>query len=166
MDIERRWMIARDLKQVLAIENQCFDEALDSESIREWLRQRNTIGMVAVDPDSQDVIGYMIYELYKDRIQLQRLAVSESYRRQGVASQMLRYIENKLTPERRRRVISLVHESMLSAHLFFRSNGYKATSIQGDEYYFLKGVQCLPQKTEQNGLSQANSGSLSNRPRC
>lgn len=166
MEIERRWMIMADLRQVIAIENQCFEEPMDAESIRDWLRQRNTIGMVAVAKESQDVVGYMIYELYADRFQLQRIAVASSYQRQGIASQLLQYIENKLTPERRRRIIALVHDSMLPAHLFLKRNGYRATSIQGDEYYFFKGVLCLPQKTEQNGLLPANSGSLSSRRKC
>ena len=51
------------------------------------LRQRNCIGMVAEHDDR--VVGFMIYELNKTRIQVLNFAVAEKYRRHGVGAQMM-----------------------------------------------------------------------------
>jgi len=42
-----RWMIRRDMQEVLQAEQQCFDQSWTEEDFLRCLRQRNCIGMVA-----------------------------------------------------------------------------------------------------------------------
>ena len=60
-----RWMIRRDMPEVLDIENRSFEFPWSEEEFIRCLRQRNCIGMVA--EHEQHVVGFMIYELHKNR---------------------------------------------------------------------------------------------------
>ena len=58
-----RWMIRRDMPEVLGIENQSFEFPWSGDDFVRCLRQCNCIGMVAEHEDR--VVGFMIYELLK-----------------------------------------------------------------------------------------------------
>ena len=122
-----RWMIRRDMPEVLATEKASFEFPWLEEDFIRCLRQRNCIGMVAEHDDR--VVGFMIYELHKARIHVLNLAVAPSYRRRGVGSQMVAKLIAKLSPQRRSRVVLEVRETNLAAQLFFRENGFRAVSV-------------------------------------
>jgi [ribosomal protein S18]-alanine N-acetyltransferase len=127
-----RWMIRRDMPEVLDIENRSFEFPwLDEDFIR-CLKQRNCIGMVAEHNDR--VVGFMIYELHKTRIHVLNFAVAPDYRRGGVGCQMLAKLIAKLSPHRRSRVVLEVRETNLAAQLFFRENGFRAVSVMRSFY--------------------------------
>ena len=54
-----RWMIRRDMPEVLQTETQSFEFAWTEEDFLRCLRQRNCIGMVA--EQGEQVVGFMIY---------------------------------------------------------------------------------------------------------
>jgi ribosomal-protein-alanine N-acetyltransferase len=127
-----RWMIRRDMQEVLAIENGSFEFPWHEEDFLRCLRQRNCIGMVA-DQDDR-VVGFMIYELHKSRLHILNFAVSAQARRQGVGSQMVEKLVGKLSSQRRSRILLEVRETNLAAQLFFRENGFRALSVLRDFY--------------------------------
>jgi ribosomal-protein-alanine N-acetyltransferase len=125
-------MIRRDMPEVLAIEGESFEFAwLEDDFIRS-LRQRNCIGMIAEHEDR--VVGFMIYELHKNRIHVLNFAVASGYQRRGVGSQMLAKLTGKLSDQRRSRIVLEVRETNLSAQLFFRENGFRAVSVLKNFY--------------------------------
>lgn len=63
MKILTRWMIRRDLQTVLDIDRDSFWEPWGEDAFLEKLRQRNCIGMVAVQ--GEKIVGFMVYELHK-----------------------------------------------------------------------------------------------------
>ncbi|MGW8256858.1 MAG: ribosomal protein S18-alanine N-acetyltransferase [Thermoguttaceae bacterium] len=127
-----RWMIRRDMSEVLAIEKECFEYPWSEHDFINCLRQRNCIGMVAEQEDR--VAGFMIYELHKTRIHVLNFAVSKAFRRQGVGAQMLTKLMGKLSLGRRTRIVLEVRETNLSAQLFFRDNGFRAISVLRNFY--------------------------------
>lgn len=131
-----RWMIRRDMAEVLDIENRCFADFEWSEAdFIYYLRQRNCIGMVAEHKDA--VIGFMVYELHAHRLQLLNFAVSPEFQRQRVGVAMVNKLISKLTPNyvgRRDRILTEVRESNVPAQKFFAACGFKATSILRDFY--------------------------------
>jgi [ribosomal protein S18]-alanine N-acetyltransferase len=127
-----RWMIRRDMPEVLAIENSCFEFPWSEDDFIRCLRQRNCIGMVA-DLDDE-VVGFMIYELHKTRLHLLNFAVSARHRREKVGSRMINKLAAKLSPQRRTRIILEVRETNLAAQLFFREQGFRAVSLLRDFY--------------------------------
>lgn len=122
-----RWMIRRDMPEVLTIEAANFEFPWSEEEFIRCLRQRNCIGMVAEYEGR--VVGFMVYELQKTRIHLMNLAVAAGYQRRGIGSHMLGKLISKLSNQRRNRIILAVRETNLGAQLFFRANGFRAVSI-------------------------------------
>ncbi len=122
-----RWMIRRDMPEVLAIESESFEFPWTEEDFIRCLRQRNCIGMVAEHDDR--VVGFMIYELNKTRIHVMNFAVASDCRRRGVGTQMLSKLIGKLSAQRRTRIVLEVRETNLPAQLFFRASQFRAVSV-------------------------------------
>ncbi|MEX2171979.1 MAG: ribosomal protein S18-alanine N-acetyltransferase [Pirellulales bacterium] len=127
-----RWMIRRDMSEVLDIERRSFEFPWFEEDFVRCLRQRNCIGMVA--EHGERVVGFMIYELHKCRLHILNFAVAPEARRHGIGNQMIQKLIGKLSSERRTRITLEVRETNLSAQLFFKESGFFATSVLRDFY--------------------------------
>lgn len=132
IQVHIRWMIRRDMPEVLDIENESFEFPWCEEDFIRCLQQRNCIGMVAEHDDQ--VIGFMIYELHKTRLHILNFAVSAPFRRHGVGEQMVAKLVSKLSHQRRTRIALEVRETNLAAQLFFRNNNFRAVSVLRDFY--------------------------------
>ena len=132
LQVHIRWMIRRDMLEVLDIESESFEFPWTEEDFIRCLRQRNCIGMVAEQDDR--VVGFMVYELNKTRLHLLNLAVARDFRRFGIGTQMMSKLIGKLSPQRRARIVLEVRETNLQAQIFFRANGFRAVSVLR-EYY-------------------------------
>jgi len=122
-----RWMIRRDMAEVLAIEADEFALPWHESDFVRMLSNRNGIGMVA-ELDSS-VAGYMVYELQKTRMVLHNLAVAGAMQGRGVGRQLIDKLKAKLSDRRRREIICHIGEWNLDAHLFFRAMGFRADKI-------------------------------------
>jgi len=125
-------MIRRDMSEVLTIEQEAFEFPWSEEDFTRCLRQRNCIGMVAEMADS--VVAFMIYELHRTKLHVLNFAVLRSHRRLGIGTRMMDKLVGKLTPDRRGRIVLEVRETNLPAQLFFRSLGFRATTVLKDFY--------------------------------
>ena len=122
-----RWMIRRDMPEVLEIENSSFEFPWFEEDFIRCLRQRNCIGMVAEQGDR--IVGYMIYELHKSKLHIVNLAVHPAHRRQHVGTQMVAKLVSKLSSHRRTKITLEIRETNLPAQLFFRGQGFLAMRV-------------------------------------
>ncbi len=122
-----RWMIRRDMPEVLQTEQASFDFAWTEEDFLRCLRQRNCIGMVA--EQGEKVVGFMIYELHKNKLHILNFAVHPTCRRTGVGAQMVAKLISKLSSHRRTRITLEVRETNLIAQLFFRSQLFRAVRV-------------------------------------
>ena len=121
-----RWMIRRDMPEVLAIERAELRVSLVDDDFIRCLRQRNCIGMVAEHEDR--VVGFMIYELLKTRIHVLNFAVDPHYAaRRGKPD--VGQVGRQTLAQHRSRIVLEVRETNLSAQLFFRENGFRAVSM-------------------------------------
>ncbi len=127
-----RWMIRRDMAEVLDIESEAFEFSWTEEDFIRCLQQRNCIGMVA--ERDEKVVGFMIYELHKTRLHILNFAVATAVRRQDVGRQMVEKLAGKLSQQRRSRITLEVRETNLAAQLFFRSQGFRAISLLREFY--------------------------------
>lgn len=127
-----RWMIRRDMPEILHIEERGFEFPWSEEDFIRCLRQRNCIGMVA--EFDERVVGFMIYELHKNRLHILNFAVHPDFRRRGVGHQMAQKLIGKLSHQRRNRILLEVRETNLAAQLFFRNVGFRAVSVVRDFY--------------------------------
>src|SRR5215212_10833205 len=90
-----RWMIRRDMPEVLQTEQESFEYAWTEEDFLRCLRQRNCIGMVA--EQGERVVGFMIYELHKQKLHILNFAVHPQFRHFGVGGQMVSKLIGKLS---------------------------------------------------------------------
>lgn len=132
MGFRIQWMIRRNMPEVLAIEAESFEFPWLEEDFIRCLRGRNRVGMVAAYDDR--IVGFMIYELFKQRINIENFAVASEWRRLGVGSQMVAKLIGKLSLQRRTRITLEVRETNLAAQLFFRDKGFRAISVLRDFY--------------------------------
>lgn len=133
MTTQVRWLIKRDMDEVLRIEMLCFPQRWTREDFMHYLRQRNVIGMVA--DNGHDVVGFMLYELHKSKLKVINFAVHPDWQRLGVGTAMVNRLKNKLHNDRRRREILLtVRESNLHAQLFFSELNFRAIGVSRREY--------------------------------
>jgi ribosomal-protein-alanine N-acetyltransferase len=127
-----RWMIRRDMPEVLAIEHASFEFPWCEEEFLRVLRQRNCIGMVA--ELGERIVGFMIYELHRSRIHVLDFATHPEFRRQGIGRQMVSKLAGKLSSQRRNRIALYVRETNLSAQLFFRVVGFRAMEVLREHF--------------------------------
>lgn len=127
-----RWMIRRDMPDVLAIENGSFATPWTEEDFLKALRLKNCIGMVA--ELGERIVGYMIYELHTSSINVVNFAVHPGYRRREVGRRMVEKLVAKLSTHRRTRLTLHVRESNLPAQKFFKATGFKAVKVVRDFY--------------------------------
>ena len=132
LSVHIRWMIRRDMPEVLGIESGSFEFPWSEDDFIRCLRQRNCIGMVA--EHDERVAGFMIYELHKTRLHILNFAVHRDFRRRGVGRQMMNKLVGKLSHQRRTRILLEVRETNLAAQLFFQTNGFRAVSLLRDFY--------------------------------
>lgn len=132
LSVHIRWMIRRDMPEVLGIETNSFEFPWSEDDFIRCLRQRNCIGMVA--EHDERVAGFMIYELHKTRLHILNFAVHREFRRRNVGRQMMNKLIGKLSNQRRTRILLEVRETNLAAQLFFQAMGYRAVSLLRDFY--------------------------------
>ena len=158
MNYNIRWMIRRDMPEVLKIERDSFELPWTTNDFILTIKNRNTIGMV-VEYHGK-IIGFMIYELHKKFIKILNFAVALNSRNQYVGKAMMEKLIYKLCYKRRNMISVEVRESNLVAQLFFKSMGLKAvTTIHNAyedndedaylmEYIIKKNEVCVPLYTK------------------
>ena len=127
-----RWLIRRDMDEVLEIERSSFEFPWTEEEFLTCLRQRNCIGTVA--ELDHEIVGFMIYELHQSMLRILNFSVSPTCRRRGVGQQMVQRLIDKLSQQRRREIVLEVRETNLDAQLFFANSGFKALSVLRNHY--------------------------------
>jgi [ribosomal protein S18]-alanine N-acetyltransferase len=127
-----RWMIRRDMPEVMRTERASFEFAWTEDDFLRCLRQRNCIGMVAEENDV--VVGFMIYELHRTRLNVLNFAVHPAARRQGIGSLLVAKLVYKLVSHHRHKITLAVRERNLAAQMFFRSHGFHATKLLRNYY--------------------------------
>ncbi len=151
-----RWMIRRDLPTVLEIEQTSFPKPWTEDCFIQALRQRNCIGMVA--EVNEEVVGFIIYELNKKRINVINMAVSPDWRNKGIATDMLNKLKAKLSVNRRDRIEANVAESNLDAQIFFKMQSFLCIKINKNFYVedkedaYLFEYICLADAVAEDGL--------------
>lgn len=128
-EIQIRWMIRRDMPQVLRIDRESFVKPWDEDDLVRLLRQRRTIGMVATSVLHDRIYGFMVYTVSGNDLVLERLAVDPAMRFQGVGRVLIDKLRSKLAHQRRDKIVHFVHEENLAAQLFFRACGGRCERI-------------------------------------
>ena len=140
-DPNLRWMIRRDMPEVVALEQ--HDTFPWNEE--EWilaLRQRNRIGMVFTRHNKYEdspIIGTVCFSLFKLHLSLNKLTIHTDHRRSGIGSRIMHYLTGKLRSHGRREIYVSVGETNPPGLLFFKSWGFKSAGVERDVYADTEG---------------------------
>lgn len=129
LKVHIRWMIRKDLSQVLEIEN---NNSQLSSPIGKWGKQdflailgdNNNIGMVA--EYREKILGFFVYNLQPDKLHVYNMAVDKDYENQGIGVQLVDMLKSKLKLGRRTMLEIDVREYSLRAQLFLKKRGFLA----------------------------------------
>jgi ribosomal-protein-alanine N-acetyltransferase len=133
-NIPIRWMIDRDLHQIVPIEQSSFEFPWSYEELYACKWQRNIVPLVAEIGDL--IVAYMFYELHKSYFGVPSIAVHPDFRRQGIGRKMVTRLINRIPKTRRRRRIKLeVRETNVPAQLFYSNLGFRATKVLRKRYF-------------------------------
>jgi ribosomal protein S18 acetylase RimI-like enzyme len=128
MSDQFRWLIRRNLPQVLAMDvGVCGDDAWTETQWIRFLRQKNIIGMVAVRGD-EEVSGVCLFELHKTYLLVLKFFVGPEYRGQGVGSMMLRRMQDKVDYAGRQSLVfaDISLETNLDLLVWLKGKGFTA----------------------------------------
>lgn len=132
LGIDIRWLIRRDMAEVLDIERRSFALPWSEEDFIGHLRQRHCISIVA--EHNNRVVAFTLYEIHPRRITILNLAVDPEFRRKGVGTQLVDRLVDKLSQQRRTELRIDVRESNLIAQQFLRSQMFRACAVSHAAY--------------------------------
>lgn len=124
---EVRWMIRKDHREVVNIDELSHELGWAEEDFVRLLRERNIIGMVA--ERGEQIVGFMLYALHPNRLEVLRFAVHPDLRFQGIGSRMVGKLIGKLAPQRRNKILLDVDERCLGEQLFLKRRGFRAVDV-------------------------------------
>lgn len=122
-----RWMIRRDMPEVMKVENESFEFPWTEEEILACLRNRCCIGQVI--EERNEIVGFYIYRLQPSSVELLTIAVAKDKRRRGYGRLMMKKLFTKLSTHRRSRLVFHVSDENLDAHLFLKKMGLRAVKV-------------------------------------
>lgn len=126
IDTDVSYMLGRHLDQVLDIEQDSFSHPWNRRTFVEASRSKHSRAYVATREGR--VLGYLLELVHRTGNQVDRLAVHPDFRREGVASLLVSYVQTKAYLMGRP-VTTQVNESNLSAQLFYRHAGFLAVKV-------------------------------------
>ncbi len=127
-----RWMIRRDLPDVLQIERDCFEFNWTQDDFTECMSFPACNGYVAEQAGS--VVAFMVIERLPGNIEILNFAVSPLHQHADFGTIMLRYVIDKAAETKRGTVSLKSRESNHGAHGFFRHHGFKAVGLLRKHY--------------------------------
>ena len=127
-----RKIIEKDIAQVAALEKKTFSDAWSEASIRGTYGQAQAF--ITVAEVDGTFAGYCIVYYVMDEAEIARIAVDESFRRQGIGQGLLSYTFSCCEEKQIERVLLDVRESNVSARAFYQKQGFLEDGIRKDFY--------------------------------
>ena len=126
---EIRWAQSADITNFVRIEKDCLeDNAWSISRFRDALQKSKCSAHVCCDPDTADVVGFVLHRNNQQNVEIIRLVVAAGYRRQKIGTSLVNRLHNRAS--KNREIVSVaVPERLLTMQLFFQSLGFRATQI-------------------------------------
>lgn len=125
-----RWIIERDLKAIINIEELTSECPMSYGEIRNLLKENGSIGNVIEEGDV--ILGYNIYRLFKNHMEIVLLAINPKNQLSGFGSAAITRMIDKLSINKRHTITVRIKEHKTGAMLFFQKMGFIATSMSND----------------------------------
>lgn len=131
-----RWMIERDIPELVTMQQSLFSshqaEEAEGEKLRWYLRQRNIIGKIA--EQGTTITGFIAYRLHQQRNHVLDCVVDPTLRRRGIGMQLVNEVACVSRKKKLARVTLNTRERNLPGQLFYRDQGFRATRVRRNFY--------------------------------
>lgn len=134
--ISYRLATKEDFEEVLKIENECFVEPYSEEDLK-YEFFKNPVNKIIVAIIDNKVVGFIDYLITFNSSTIMQVAVTEEYRKNGIATQLLSEMEKSFPKEGEDIVETItleVRESNEKAKGLYLKNGYEIVTIK-KQYY-------------------------------
>lgn len=121
-----------DVADVAELERKIFSDAWSERAILETLDQKQTMLLAAYE--DKKMIGYVILYYVLEDGEIARIAVADGYRRQGVATLMLREMVILCRDIGVSKILLDVRESNAAAYAFYERRGFVRDGIRKNFY--------------------------------
>lgn len=91
--------------------------------------ETNEFRNILVYEENNEIIGVLVYLLIYDRAEIEYIVVKDKYKRLGIGSKLISFIEKDI-----KNITLEVRESNTTAINFYKKNGYKIVSTRHNYY--------------------------------
>jgi ribosomal-protein-alanine N-acetyltransferase len=134
MKVDLRRLELRDLAAIETIERASYPTPWSRSMFASELAKPTSLSLGAFDPETKELVGYLIISRYVDAWHVMNVAVAETHRRRGIARTLLaRLFEVTSTDERRGYTLE-VRVSNVAAIRLYESLGFHARGVRRGYY--------------------------------
>ncbi len=126
-----------DAPDIASLEQQIFDNPYPITTIRQDIKNNKVI-VVKLD---NEVAGYITISHVLDEAEIERIAVSKKYLRQGIASALMEYALNQMKQAGATKIYLEVREDNVPAINLYRKFGFVITGKR--KAYYRDGTDAL-----------------------
>jgi [ribosomal protein S18]-alanine N-acetyltransferase len=134
MKLELRRVDARDLDSIDAIERASYPTPWSRSMFAAELRKPSGLAIGAFDEETRALVGYAFVSRYVDAWHVMNVAVAPEFRRQGVASALLRRVFDVTDSDQRRGYTLEVRVSNAEAIRLYERLGFQSRGIRRGYY--------------------------------
>ena len=127
-------MAAEHLDRLEQLERMCFSRPWSKKMLAEELDNQCAAFLVALEPETDKVIGYAGLLVAADEGYITNVAVDPSHRRQGVAAQLLQVFDNFAKGNRLAFLTLEVRPSNAAAIALYRGFGFREVGRRRNYY--------------------------------
>lgn len=120
------------LEKIAEIESNCIPEGWSLKAFEDWFDQSKNVVFAAVY--GGEIIGFLNGSWVLDQGELLNIAVSEKYRRQGLAEMLLKTLENFFAENNVKTIYLEVREKNQSALSFYEKQGFIKNGLRKNYY--------------------------------
>ena len=125
-----RRAVKQDAEKIAELEKECFPDPWGPVSIQERIEKNG----VAVYEKDSIVLGYCIFSEAADEGEIYRIAVSESVRKKGIGSALIKYVIHKMKIDLVQQIYLEVRSLNKAAITLYEKSGFKKAGIR-EKYY-------------------------------
>ena len=134
--IKYRLAKQEDFEQVLEIENECFKQPYSRKEL-EYEFNENPVNKIIVAESEGNIVGFIDFLITFNSSTIMQVAVTNKFRGQGIATQLLSEMEHSFPKEIDDLVETItleVRESNEAAKALYLKNGYELVVVKKNYY--------------------------------
>jgi [ribosomal protein S18]-alanine N-acetyltransferase len=134
MSFDLRKLELHDLNAIERIERESYPTPWSRSMFAGELAKPSSLSLGAFDPDTNELVGYLVISRYVDAWHVMNVAVTSAYRRRGVASALLERLFELTSSDERRGYTLEVRVSNVGAIALYERIGFVARGVRRGYY--------------------------------